>query len=77
MQLTIEPTGDVRTIYTENLDLSSIGQVTIRRGSHVEPNETSQWHADLLPVDGPTLGPFFSRSQALAAEVLWLEEHWL
>jgi len=26
---------------------------------------------------GPTLGPFASRSAALAAEVDWLDRHWL
>lgn len=77
MQLTIEPTGDVRTIYSEELNLTAIGNVDIRRGSHVEPDEHGMWHANLYPVGGPTLGPFSNRSQALTAEVSWLEEHWL
>ena len=32
---------------------------------------------DLRPVDGPVLGPFDRRSEALEAEVAWLEAHWL
>ena len=31
----------------------------------------------MKPVDGPVLGPFNMRSQALAAERRWLEKHWL
>lgn len=36
------------------------------------------WWADLLPVNGPVLGPFVGvdgREQALAAEEKWLHEH--
>lgn len=33
------------------------------------------WWADLLPVDGPVLGPFDTNTEALAAEVVWLKEH--
>lgn len=31
------------------------------------------WWADLTPVEGPVLGPFTKRSEALAAEAEWLE----
>lgn len=34
-----------------------------------------KWWADLLPVDGPVLGPFDTNTEALAAEVVWLKEH--
>ena len=77
MQLVIEPTGIVRCIYAEAIDLSALGTPEIARASHVEPDEQGCWHADLSPIDGPTLGPFSHRSQALAAEQLWLETHWL
>ena len=77
MQLLVEPGGAVRCIYSEQVDLSALGRPTIRRGSHVEPTEDGRWTADLSPVNGPVLGPFDCRSQALAAEVRWLEEHWL
>ena len=37
----------------------------------------SLWWADMLPMNGPVLGPFATRSLALKAEVLWLHEHGL
>jgi hypothetical protein len=77
MQLIVEPAGGVRCLYAEAIDLAALGQLTIRRGSHVEPTPDGQWIADLSPVAGPVLGSFVSRSQALAAEVAWLEAHWL
>jgi hypothetical protein len=77
VELVIEPDGNVRAIYTESLDLTCLGSLAIRRGSHVEPTETGQWTADLSPCDGPVLGPFAIRSQAIDAEVDWLRKHWL
>lgn len=77
MQLVITALGSVRCIYSEQLDLARLGQLTIERGSHVEPTGDGKWTADLSPVDGPLLGPFACRSNALAAEHRWLEEHWL
>ena len=77
MQLVITPSGSVRCIYAEQLDLHRLGRLHIERGSHVEPTGDGQWTADLSPVDGPILGPFPCRSDALAAESRWLEEHWL
>ena len=77
MQLLITGTGDVRCVYDEHIALAELGPLTIRRGSHVEPDEHGHWWADLAPVAGPRLGPFASRRAALAAEVAWLETHWL
>ena len=77
MQLLIEPCGDVRCLYSEAIDLNTFGPPSIRRGSHVEPNEGGQWVADMNPVSGPALGPYSTRSEALAAEVEWLEANWL
>lgn len=77
MQLVITPGGMVRCIYDEAITPSSLGLPVIRRASHVEPDESGQWRADLSPVGGPLLGPFALRSDALAAELLWLESHWL
>ena len=77
MELIIETSGQARCIYGEAIDLSQLGKLTIRRGSHVEPDEQGRWLCDLSPIAGPTLGPFDSRSAALAAEVAWLSEHWL
>lgn len=77
MQIVIEAGGNVRCIYAETIDLTALGQTTINRASHVEPDNTGQWWADLNPVNGPRLGPFSLRSEALQAEQAWLEQHWL
>lgn len=77
MQLLIGPTGGVRAIYGEELDLRALGALRIQRASNVEPTPQGQWLADLSPLAGPILGPFDLRSAALAAEQAWLEAHWL
>jgi hypothetical protein len=77
MQLIIGPTGTVRCLYGEAIDLAALGLPEIRRGSYVEPTAGGQWLADLAPVAGPRLGPFATRTAALAAETVWLVEHWL
>jgi hypothetical protein len=55
-------------IYDEALDLREIGKVQITRASHVEPDAEGYWWTDMGAVDGPVLGPFRSRSEALGAE---------
>ncbi|TWU37939.1 hypothetical protein Q31b_47280 [Novipirellula aureliae] len=77
MEIIILPSGEGRCVYSEAIDLNQLGSLSIRRGSHVEPNDQGQWMADLSPVDGPRLGPFDNRSKALAAELSWLNLHWL
>ena len=73
MQLIIDAVGTIRCLYSEEIDLFSLGGMAIVRGSHVEPDEDGQWFADLSPANGPVLGPFHRRSQALEAEARWLE----
>ena len=77
MNLVIGRDGSVRGIYGEEIALDALGPPRITRASHVEPDRLGRWMADLSPVGGPVLGPFDRRSEALAAEVEWLEEHWL
>ncbi len=77
MKIVVTPHGVVRTVYCEAIELRDIGSIDIRRGSHVEPTADGQWMADLSPVDGPMLGPFDIRSEALDAELQWLNEHCL
>ena len=77
MQLVVDPAGQIRALYGEEIDLATLGHSSVFRASHVEPDQDGHWHADLRPLTGPVLGPFAHRSQALAAEVAWLEEHWL
>jgi hypothetical protein len=77
MQIVIAADGSARSLYSETIDLASLGSLKIARGSYVEPDAKGHWWADLAPVKGPKLGPFLLRSEALAAESVWLESHWL
>ena len=77
MQLVIDPAGQIRALYGESIDLATLGRASVFRASFVEPDRDGRWHADLRPLTGPVLGPFACRSQALEAEVAWLEMHWL
>ena len=77
MQFVVAPGGRVRGIYSEEIPLELLGHPEIVRASTVEPDRDGRWHADLRPVLGPVLGPFARRSEAIAAEVAWLEGHWL
>lgn len=77
MDLVISPGGEVRCIYNEAIDLHRLGTLNIRRASHVEPTPDGRWLADLSPIHGPTLGPFNLRTDALAAEIAWLQQYWL
>jgi hypothetical protein len=72
MEVVVDGGGDVRCIYDEVLDLREIGKLQITRASHVEPDIDGFWWADMRPVDGPVLGPFRSRTEALRAERGWL-----
>ncbi len=77
MELLISSQGDMRCIYGEAIDLAALGSISIRRASHVEPDEFGRWWADLSPVGGPKLGSFIRRSQAIKAELQWLNDHWI
>ena len=75
MTLLVLLDGTARCLYGEAIDLAALGDVSIQRASRVEPDESGNWWADLAPVSGPALGPFSRRSDAVAAESQWLEEH--
>jgi len=55
-------------VYGEELDLRELRRLQITRASHVEPDKDGFWWADMGPVDGPVLGPFKNRTEALGAE---------
>jgi hypothetical protein len=76
MDLIVSPDGTIRAVYAEMIDLGVLGVLVISRASHVEPNNSAQWIADLTPVAGPVLGPFDLRSEALEAEHTWLVTNW-
>ena len=65
-------------IYSDDLaPLLDEGSATVTRVSHVEPshqNGRHGWTADMTPVDGPVLGPFWTRAEALDAEHVWLQQ---
>ena len=73
MELVVDAGGDVRCVDGEELDLREIGKLQITRASRVEPDRDGFWWADLGPVDGPVLGPFRNRTEALVAERGWLQ----
>ena len=77
MDLIVSPDGTIRAVYAEAIDLGVLGQAVITRASHVEPDDSGRWLADLTPVAGPVLGPFDLRSEALKAEQAWLVTNWL
>jgi hypothetical protein len=77
MQLRIDVKGQVHCLYSEQIELTALGDLRIQRASQVEPDGQGKWWADLAPVDGPRLGPYERRSQALRAEEDWLQIHWL
>ena len=74
MELVVAADGVARCIYDDALDLREIGKLRITRASHVEPDAEGYWWADMGPVDGPVLGPYGSRTEALGAEREWLAE---
>jgi hypothetical protein len=75
MELVISPSGQIRCLYDETIELATLGTLTIQRASHVEPAADGRWFTDLAPSNGPLLGPFSRRSDALMAEATWLSAH--
>lgn len=73
--------GTVKFLYYDELKpLLEIGNVVVSRASHIDPANTTEglkWHADLSPVNGPKLGPFETRDEAISAEIEWLTENYL
>ena len=75
LDLYVDRQGQMRCLYTEAIDLSALGELSVSRASHVEPDECGGWVADLSLAGGPVLGPFPRRSDALDAESAWLTQH--
>jgi hypothetical protein len=75
--LHVKPDGSMMFIYADALAaLTTCGQCVVKRASHVEPTSTDDgviWTADMSPSNGPVLGPFATRQEALDAEVEWLD----
>ena len=67
--------GKIQAVYSDALvSLIALGSSEIRRASFVEPC-AGGWQADLSPFSGPVLGPFTLRSEALTAEIAFLERN--
>jgi hypothetical protein len=64
-----DPTGTARCLYSELVDLRTLGRLTVRRATRIEFDErTQRW--DVLPVtgDGPALFSAPARGDCLAWE---------
>jgi hypothetical protein len=78
----IAPNGKMTFIHDDQFKgLLSQGKATITRASHVEPGDPAKgqdplkWYADMAPSNGPILGPFETRQEALDQETTWINEN--
>ena len=77
MEIVVRKNGNAHCIYGEAIPVPTLGTIEIKRASHVEPDADGKWIADLNLINGPMLGPFEHRTEALNAEVAWLKDNWL
>ncbi len=75
MIISIDLNGGIRAIYSDEFNWQALGRPTIQRASQVEPDHLGLWWADLGLSNGPKIGPFAKRTDAIAAEVAWLEKN--
>lgn len=77
LRLSIDQSGVIEAIYSDDLaGLCELGAATITRASNVEPYAREDWAAGgwaATMANGVVLGPYRLRSEALAAEVAYLE----
>ena len=77
-QALLAPLGDIqirrasRIEITDSLASTALRWLEEHNTGGIPPNV---WWADLLPVNGPVLGPFNTRDYALKEEIEWLQEH--
>jgi hypothetical protein len=80
MKIVINKTGTVQFVYNESvlgmLDKTD-NDKRIRRASQVEPDQIhpGEWYADLTKSGGPILKGFKKRSDAIKAEIDWLNDN--
>lgn len=65
MDLVVGVDDITRCIYDQSRGLREIWKTQITRASHVEPVRDGRWWAGMRPVDGPVLGPFKNRTEAV------------
>jgi len=75
MILSIDTQGQVRGIYTDDFPWRELGKPMVQRASHVEPDHLGLWWTDLSLSNGPKIGPFARRADAISAEIAWLERN--
>jgi hypothetical protein len=74
--IVVDQCGTIKFIYEDDLrSLLQAGHTQVKRVSHVEPTSEGRWTADLSPINGPVLGPFELRNEALNAEIKYLTDH--
>lgn len=67
--------GHLTFVWDDDLATVFDGKLSIKRASHVEPDDRGEWWADLSPVGGPKLGPYILRGTALHDERMWLNNN--
>lgn len=73
MFLNILPDGTIESLYTDEIDLQEIGNLSVKRASHVEFNSDKQaWFVTIVDT-GEVFGPHKTRKAALKEEVEVLE----
>jgi hypothetical protein len=71
LEITITESGDVQCLAPDDLDLRAVGQLFVRRASHVEYDNARECWVVTLP-NGRELGTYATRGEGLAAEVVFL-----
>jgi hypothetical protein len=73
--IAISQEGVATFVWSDDLaKLKTEGECKIERVSNVEPNEQSEWMADMMLIGGPILGPFETRQEAIDAELRYIRE---
>lgn len=71
--IAINPEGVATFVWSDELaKLKTEGNCKIERVSNVEPNDQSEWMADMMLISGPILGPFETRQEAIDAELRYI-----
>lgn len=72
----VTPRGRMMFLYQEKVNLEQEGRIeSVVRASDVEPDERGEWWVTIRNQQRTKLGPFRRRSEALKAEVDWLERN--
>lgn len=77
MKIILGVDGVVRYVYNDVIHkhMSTLGEATIKRATHVEPDENGMWYADLSPVGGEKITGFKTHKEAIDFELKWLSKH--